>query len=263
MTRKHKPPNQGKPVLAGYKRKGKIFTPPLADYPQLQYVSWSTQVMPELIWWDVMIDRATPRFAAKVAEEIAKHFKENRNREPYHAFVSDYVPLDAPAVDSLKQDLRRADVLGPMLECLSDFLDLYPECPLAKLSDRIPAGIINIEYLRRFEARMQQLESKRSRNGVLVQAQAVYMAFVSGRLHVPRESALADFPQVQYYPETDRSKMVGASVCATVNMLAGTTLPAYANDTWVQYFWCRNLELRPLDFGHLQRECLPTIKSPS
>ncbi len=33
--------------------------------------------MPELIWWDVIADRVSHRFAANVAGEIGKYFKGN------------------------------------------------------------------------------------------------------------------------------------------------------------------------------------------
>jgi hypothetical protein len=31
-------------------------------------------------------------------------------------------------------------------------------------------------------------------------------------------------------------------------------LPKYPDDSWVQYFWRRSLELHPLDFRHLERK---------
>ena len=89
---------------------------------------------------------------------------------------------------------------------------------------------------------------------MLVQAQAVYMGFASERLHVKEGLALADFPEVINYPDTKRSVEVGASICATVNMLAGHNLPKFREDGWAQYFWQRSLELHPLNLRHLERE---------
>jgi hypothetical protein len=137
---------------------------------------------------------------------------------------------------------------------LSDFLNLYPGCPLANLFDFRPTGLVDVGYLLRFENRLSELDDKRSRNGVLIQAQAVYMAFLLDRMRVKQGLALAEFPEVEHYPNTEKSIEVGASICATVNFLAGNTLPKYPDDTWVQYFWKRSLELHPLDFGHLERK---------
>ena len=220
----------------------------------LDYVSWSTQTLPELIWWDVLIDRGSRRFAARVAEEIGKHFKEREKRKCWWAFISDYTQLGADEMRTLKEYLRRVNILADFRESMADFLNLYPECPISRLLDQPPTGIVDGSYLQRFENRMKDLEDKRSRSGVLVQAQAVYLGFVLGKLHVKRGLALADFPEVEHYPTTERSKQVGASICATVNMLVGTTLPKYSEDAWVQYFWQRSLELRPLNFGQLENQ---------
>lgn len=207
--------------------------------------------MPELIWWDVLIDQVSHRFATRVAEEIAKYFKTRDNRECWWAFISDYTRLDADDMQGLKDHLEKANVLAHLKEGLVDFVNLYPECPVSRFLDQPPTGVVDLDYLKRFENRMRDLEDKRSRNGVLVQAQAVYMGFVLKKLFVKQGLALADFPEVEKYPATELSKQVGASICATVNMLAGTMLHKYSEDTWVQYFWKRSLDLRPLDFTHL------------
>jgi hypothetical protein len=207
--------------------------------------------MPELVWWDVLMDQVSPRFAAKVAEEVALYFKAKDDRKRWWAFISDYGQMSPEDIQQLKAHLMRAGVLNLLLESLRSFLSLYPECPLSKFSDQPWAGVINDDYLAHFEERLEVLHDKRSRNGVLVQAQAVYMGFVLGKLRVKQGLALADFPEVEHYPTTDRSQEVGASICACVNMLAGSSLPKYAEDNWVQYFWRRNLELRPLNFDYL------------
>lgn len=254
--KKKKPVSKAKKtVLQGYKKVGSVFIPPIVhQIGALDYISWASQTLPELIWWDVLIDRVSNRFAAKVGEEIGKHFKDAGGNGRWWAFISDYAHLGADDINRLKEHMSNAGVLDQFLENLVDFLNLYPDCPISKFFDKPPTGIVDTNYLSRFESRMNVLENKRSRNGVLVQAQAVYMGFVSGKLHVARGLVLADFPEVERYPATELSKKVGASVCATVNMSAGTSLPRYQEDLWVQYFWQRSLELRPLNFAALENQ---------
>lgn len=155
-------------------------------------------------------------------------------------------------MQDLKEHLKRASVLAQLVEALIDFVNLYPACPISQLLDQPPTGIVDPSYLQRFTDRMRELGNKRSRSGVLVQAQAIYMGFVLGKLFVKKGLALADFPEVEKYPSTELSKQVGASICASVNMLAGNMLPKFQEDAWVQYFWQRSLDLRPLDFSHLE-----------
>jgi hypothetical protein len=241
-------------VLDGYKKVGASFIPPMVhQVGPWDFVSWSSQIMPELIWWDVLSDRVSHRFAAKVAEEIGRYFKPRENRECWWAFVSDYTRLGTDDMNGVKEHLRQANVLPNLMEALGGFVNLYPACPISRFLDQPPTGIVDVSYLGHFESRMTVLEDKRSRSGVLVQAQAIYMGFVLRKLHVKKGLALASFPEVEKYPDTELSKQVGASICAAVNGLAGTMLPKYSEDAWVQYFWQRSLDLRPLDFAHLEK----------
>lgn len=250
---KKRPPQKSGKVLGSYRKVGTKFVPPMLDMPvRPDYVSWASHTMPELIWWDVLADKVSHRFAAKVAEGIADYFKGRVNRDRWWAFISDYSQLSDEDVERLREHLLRKGVLAQLTESLADFLDLYPACPLSRLADRKPTGIVDVGYLARFENRMEELEDKRSRNGVLIQAQALYLGFGLGKLYVKRGLALADFPEVQHYPNSEKSLSVGAAVCASVNMVAGQMLPKYSEDSWVQYFWKRSLELHPLDFRHLE-----------
>ena len=248
------PGQKSSKVLGSYQKVGSKFIPPMLQIMKLEYISWSSQILPEMVWWDVLADCVSLRFAAKVAEEIAVHFKSKGIHDHWWAFVSDYNDLSNEDADELKAHLSSVNVLSPLTEGLSDFLNLYPDCPLSKLLDWRPAGLIDVGYMLRFESRLRELENKRSKDGIFAQAQAVYMAFISGRLHVAEGLALADFPEVENYPTTERSLEVGASICATVNMLARDTLPKYADDDWVQYFWQRSLELHPLNFSSLEEK---------
>jgi len=252
VKKKNHPPRKKSQALGSYRKVGAKFVPPLLQDFRMDHVSWSSHTMPELIWWDVLADKISHRFAAKVAEEIGKYFAGKNHRDHWWAFISDYGRLSEDEAEGLRVQLLKAKVLPQLAESLSDFLSLYPGCPLGKVLVEHRRGIVDVSYLPRFEDRMRGLENKRSRNGVLMQAQAIYLGFVLDRLRVKRGLALADFPEVEHYPDTEKSLHVGASICAAVNMLAGTTLPKYSEDTWVQYFWKRSLELRPLNFDHLE-----------
>jgi hypothetical protein len=253
MKKRERPEGRGKKVLQDYKKVGTIFVSPMAhQIGPWEFVNWFSQILPELVWWDVLSDGISRSFASTVAEEICNYFRPKENWKCWWSFISDYGQLSEADIRDLKDHLRNANILDRLTKGMGDFLNLYPACPLSRFLDEPPTGILDADYLEYFEYRMTSLESKRSRNSVLIQAQAIYMGFILGKFHVQAGMALADFPEVKNYPETDRSKQVGASICAAVNMLAGTMLPKYSENRWVQYFWQRNLELRPLNLSHLE-----------
>ena len=73
------------------------------------------------------------------------------------------------------------------------------------------------------------------------QATAVYLAHTGGWLKLRGDSALADFPEVERYPNTEKSRLVASSVRAALNGLM-VTMPS---SDWPRYFWNRGLELEP------------------
>jgi len=243
-------------VLEDYRKVGKTkFIPPLLQNVNFKEISWHRQTLPELIWWDVLADtddKASFRFAARVAETFSKYFKTKENSGRWWAFISDYDGMADNEASMLRSHLMKVNLLPEIERRLGDFLNLYPACPLVKILSCKPTKIPDIGYLLRFEARLRELIDKRSRRGVLAQAQSIYMAFLSGKLQVKNDIALADFPDVESYPSTEKSRKIGASICACVNMLAGMALPKYSDDTWVHYFWERSFELQPFNFNYLE-----------
>ena len=178
--------------------------------------------------------------------------KDHPQSQCWWAFISDYRHLTDVEFQNLKEHLDKLGMLGPLQGGLSDFLSLYPECPLSRFLPAKTPGAVDLDYLKNLEERLDELGDKRSRAGVLMQAQAVYLGFVMDRLKVFKGLALADFPEVAKYPNTERSKQVGASICAQVNLMAGMMLPEYIDDEWVLYFWRRSFELRPFKYDHLE-----------
>jgi len=186
-----------------------------------------------------------------LAAAIATHFKECNKTQTWWSFISDYYQLNDSDFDDLKKLLHEHRMLLSLQDALSDFLELYPKCPLVGFLDSRPSGAIDIAYLSQFEKRMAEAEDKRSRAGVLIQSQVVYMGFVIGKLLVKEGLGLANFPEIEKYPDTELSLQVGASVCAAVNGFSWQMLPEFQDNNWLKYFWKRGFELRPIRMDHL------------
>jgi hypothetical protein len=74
-----------------------------------------------------------------------------------------------------------------------------------------------------------------------MQANGVYIAFVTGKLQVARGLSLANFPAIEKYPETEESRRVASGVRMVVNMFIG--MARQSPNDWQKYFWNRGLEL--------------------
>ena len=84
---------------------------------------------------------------------------------------------------------------------------------------------------------------------MMVQATAIWLAFDADVLKVNEGLALASFPEIERYPETELSKKVGSSVRATLNMLIGSEYNHSNEYNWPIYFWNRGLVIDECEFS--------------
>ncbi len=75
-----------------------------------------------------------------------------------------------------------------------------------------------------------------------MQANALYIGFVTGVLIVAQVTSLANFPVVDQYPETAESRTTASVVRASVNAFFGEEGWSGPSE-WSSYFWNRGLEI--------------------
>jgi hypothetical protein len=83
-----------------------------------------------------------------------------------------------------------------------------------------------------------------------MQANGVYIAFVTGKLQVAPGLSLANFPAIEKYPETEESRRVASGVRMAVNMFIG--MAEQSPNDWQKYFWNRGLELEPCELAPIE-----------
>jgi hypothetical protein len=127
----------------------------------------------------------------------------------------------------------------------------YPEYPLNFLFEGSLPQLEAFETsLERFKDFLSTLFDKYEKPATLMQANAIYIAFVTGLLKVAEGLSLANFPAVADFPETEESKRIATSVRATVNGLGGNYLDP-KQSVWSNYFWNRGLELQPCNYREI------------
>ena len=81
----------------------------------------------------------------------------------------------------------------------------------------------------------------------MVQATATWLAFDADRLKVSARLALADFPRIEDYPETEQSQRIAASMRATLNQMFSEINMMASGTDWSTAFWNRGLKLEQCD----------------
>lgn len=85
---------------------------------------------------------------------------------------------------------------------------------------------------------------------MMVQATATWLAFDADVLKVAAGLALANFPEIDQYPDTEVSRRVAASIRSTLNVLFGSEIHFGGSSDWPHQFWNRGLALETCEFTH-------------
>ena len=170
--------------------------------------------------------------------------------DSWFAPTSAYRKLNKQQQQSVVATLASDNNLDDLRIALGSLAGFYPECPLTFLFEGgVPTCNSAIDLLR-LKKILAGLFDKTTKSGILMQANAVYIAFLTEMLHVSPETSLAKFPAVADYPDTDLSQRVGAAVRTSIVGFFGTSYDK--SEPWPGYFWNRGLEIDPCSFGDME-----------
>lgn len=243
-----------KQVLSDHKRVGKRFIPPLLQVAPFHDLSWVNCTLPELLWLGLLNNRYGLKRGSDLGLSLAKAAAEAN----VHSIGRWYAPTSAYSLLTEQQKIAVLDALkstgdlAPLKSALASLVVLYPECPFVFLFEaELPIIADNQQVLTEFKTFLTTFFNKYDPPGTLAQANAIYIAFVTGILKVVEGVSLSNFPAVADYPQTDESRQVGASVHASISAFFSFFLEenSYEKHTpWSRYFWNRGLELEPCAF---------------
>jgi hypothetical protein len=243
---KPKNPSQKNRVLTDHKQVGKTLIPPLMQLPGgISSTYFDRDTMPELVWLALLEKAHGLKTAANIASTIGSYIQNTKSSNRFIS-LSEMHTVTAAEWKELRAYLKTSGVLPDLLTAIHDFVVLYPECPLASLFEQSPCALRDDQYLAFVENLIGELMHKRGRSAVFMQANALYLLGCQGKLFINAGLSLGNLEALANYPETEESKKVGASVCASSAMLLMMRDKKCDEWSWPQYFWTRNLELKPI-----------------
>ena len=235
-------------ALADHKRVGKKFIPPfIAELGPLREIRWVNDLVPELLWLALLSDRHGLKTGTDLARRLALAAIDARGAKPkgWFALTSTYAELDTSEQQAVVANLEENGAAQQIREALWPLLTFYPECPLSFLFTEPPQA--GDDSLEKFKDVLASIFGRRDIPGTFAQATAVYIAFVSDILKVFRDLALANFPAIEEFPNTEESQRVASSVRSVVSMSYGH-FKTDQSAVWISYFWKRGLELDDCTF---------------
>lgn len=234
-----------KRILEDHKKEGKRLRPPLTTIGNFVDLSWVDYIIPDVIWITLLKDR----FGDKLGTEIVNEFivvstKHESSKFRNYALISSFESLPSQNKNAILNDLMKKNLLNPLLAGLSDFLDMYPKCPLNFIRQNdYSAKVIDIKFLMRYKEILWELLDKRSKKSTFTIANVVYSLFVLDRLKIVKDSPMTQFPKIQEYPDTEISRMIASSLRASINAFYGMEMFDKDNSTWAKEFWNRGIEI--------------------
>jgi hypothetical protein len=235
-----------KKVLQDHKRHGKIFIPPFQHMlGPLSEISWVKTMLPEFLWIALIQNYHGHREGVALITRFTRIARKCSSSEKKNIFatVTALGELTKDEKSCLQSELAASGDLFDIQKPLLPLITLYPECPLRFLYSVKPHSSMeekqDIERLRNLVGGMY---NKISRDTMMVQATAIWLAFDSGVLKVFKGLALAKFPEIEKYPHTELSEKVAASIRSSIFMFF--TEPHYSKSSnWPKYFWNRGFEI--------------------
>lgn len=236
-------------VLKGHIKKNGVFISPFNyNVPNLKELSWVNTILPELFWIALLIQMNGEKIAINTALALCKACSEVKepNDFPFYGNMSLFTihSDEEKKAIIMKLSFRERKILSESLEPL---LTLYPQNPLNYLL-REKRHSEDRDYKMIVSETIKEMFDKTTRLSIETQAALMYFGFESGKFHVFDGLMLANFPEVQNYPDTELSKMVAAAIRSSTPIFISHQLEK-TGDKWSYYFWNRGLEISHCIFG--------------
>ena len=228
-------------ILGDHKQKKKKLIPPLihAMGEKHKPYSWVKELIPEIVWLCLLHETLGLKRGVECANKVAELAKDICASEttPMLCKISSFIKLSDEEKEQLVSALDQSGHLSDICKSLEPLLSVFPSCPLSFLYSDC-SGTENVPDI--LHDILPKLYDRYSREATFVQATAVCMAFKQGKMVIAMEgpSPLSELHEIENYPNTEKSKMVAASLRAMV----GAFLIQDPDDEtsyieWTEEFW--------------------------
>lgn len=236
-----------KQVLAGHKRIGKRFVPPMMQIPIRIDTSYVNDMLPELIWIGLINERVGYARGARIIEKIflAVDARKEKGQEGNYALISSFKKITDDQKISITDAIREEGVLDIIQNSIAPLILLYDGCPLNFFGP--PANRYSREELISIiKLCVGKTINRYDAPGIVLYGAMLLARLVTKTIKFPADMDLPDFNSVIDSPGSEEAKRAAGFMRA--NGLAEFGMLKVGSD-WAKYFWGKNFELSPCEFG--------------
>lgn len=216
---------------------------------RLNPVKWIDTLLPEVLWLGMLNNDHGHRHGIQLAEALAT--AADRATAPntkVFGIASAYSSISSERWSEINQ-LISAHSFGELRRTLRPLVALYPQSAFIGLweGDQPQPLDGDIGVMR---TQVGTMVNRGGRPAMLAQANAIYIAGITGKLILNQGSMLSNLEAITQYPDTEESRMVGSAVRAAILMLGRhADEDKRAGAEWTRYFWQRGIEITSCDLG--------------
>lgn len=239
-------------ILSDHKMVGKKLIPPFLhsfNFSELPYVH---NILPEIIWQGFLLNKFGIKHSVELTLFLQNTIQDFAKTEKgkLFCFISNFETLSDSQVENIISGLSTIGYYKKIIEALTPFLNVFPECPLNKIF-KINSTKFSKEELDYVKTITNQLINKKSKETTLILANTVYCANQIGVLHVTKDSCFLHMDEIINYPNTEESKKIASFLRASINPFVGNGTFVFQNSHWLKYFWNRAYKLEPFNIDNL------------
>ena len=231
-----------KKILDGHKKVGTKFIPPAMQFMQNTVeVSYINQMLPELIWMGVLIEKHGNRKGIKLAELLARiAFKVKDQEEMINfAICSNFESLSDECRELILTDKDIIAELHNYSDALWIMDALYDHFPLSFLCNLI-VEYDESEILGKFAHILAKYWDKFDQPASVMQANVIYIGTINGQM-LFSAGLEPDLEAIFEDPESERGHRA-RSQARTSAMMQFMHYELEAPDSWPRRFWNQGLK---------------------
>lgn len=230
--------------MTDHKRRGKRLVAPMNQFP-IGDARWLDDMVPELLWIRLLSLQMARKRAVELALHLSRLARSVSGTGPSlrsFAFTSAYSELSALDWERLCSSATDRQQLIELAEAISPLAGLCPRFPLGRLLHSL--GVAPKGNLLIIKRALLPLYDRHSTEATMLQAHALYLMFDARLISYEAGSILQEFPEVQFFPTTSKSREVASVVRATLSALVPVLL-ANRPIEWPTEFWQAAFEAEP------------------
>lgn len=228
-------------VLQDHIKEGNTFYPPFTykfGKSRFEQINWRADFVPELIWIALLLkDHGFDR-AKDFACSLGFYADLSQYLPIKHDFgiISGYSKLDDVAKSYILKKLGSNNMIEPLRQSLLPLITLYPECPLAFITDGSDEKIAIEQAKEIIGPDLEEMLYRREKLPTYAQGICLEIQKSTGKMHF---GSLLNIDILKKYPESQESQDEASRIRAAMNTL---TLMDFSNK-WAKYFWRRGREI--------------------